>query len=1185
MRFLSITYRKFGPFDHVTLDVSQGSHGLHLIYGRNEAGKTTALRGLGYFLFGFPHHRCDDYRYNAGDQRIGAKLRDHQGGELEWLRRRGKSNTLRGADDRSAVADDRLRELLAGMSAEQFDMLFGLNHQQLIDGGQEIVAGKGGLGEALFAAGAGLAGLRRIDQQLQGRREDLYKPRGQNQPIAISLRSWHAARDQVRAQTLQIERWTAEEETLRQALARQDELEAERNCNREELRRLEAFRSALPAVGVLAELLTQVANLHESRRLDDKFADEHRRTLTDLHAARTKHDAARKEVARFVEEVTTKTPRAAIVAEEQAIEKMQKALGSCAGAERDRLGLHARMREHQGSARQILQKYFSRNELAEAESLRLNQAAQDRIRALSREHLALKQAVADSGARIEDLLMQIAVTQQALAGAGEAPDVSRLDVLVRSIMQEGPLELNLRAAEIQLTTDRAKAQAVLKRLETCWRGTMDQATELIVPTPELVQLFQAKFEQLAIKTRELEKQRDQNATALRERNRHIERLTLAGQVPTEQDLQNQRRQRDTGLDLVRDEWLGQGAPRKAVAEFIERYAPNKQLLDALQGGIHTCDEMADHMRHEAKRASELSLCQMELRGAEQEQAALWGMIQAVGQERLELEERWQAEWKGSAVEPKSSVEMAGWLQHLAQLREQSSVVRQTQERVSQLKEHIERCRAELRQALAGALHDGDYTLVQLLEMARQRIELAGAHKQTRAQRDDQLRALTSSHQRELVKAEQAEQRLEEWKQQWGAAVQMIGLTSADDPATAQRYLDQLTEMFRELREAGTLELRLKGIDRDREQFFASLNALRTRLDGANQPSVSVESMSADVDALVRQLNDARQLQTQRELLEAELERAQRNFDAAEQTVIDLDARLQTLVETAGVDRVDEIPLAIERSAERRRLEQRIAEEKSRLHQQARGLPLDRFMADAVAARDTLEARLAALLNRVEPLDEEIKQQAVIAAAARKQLEDWRRAGAAAADAQQEMASLAARLGDQLREYAALHLAQQVLKQAIERFRQRRQNSMLSRAEHFFRLLTDGAFGGLEVDEDEDGQTVLLAMRAQPAERVLVAGLSDGTRDQLFLALRLAGIEQHLTNRAPMPLVVDDILVNFDEQRVRATLACLTELSRQTQVLLFTHHAYLMELARRSVPNDVLFCHGLGDGDGAGQLPR
>src|SRR5258708_39459752 len=99
MRFQSLFYRHFGPSADITLDVSQGTQGLHVIYGPNEAGKTTALRGLGYLLFGFPHGKCDDFRYNSSEQRIGATLRDSKGTTFDCIRRRGKIGALRAADD------------------------------------------------------------------------------------------------------------------------------------------------------------------------------------------------------------------------------------------------------------------------------------------------------------------------------------------------------------------------------------------------------------------------------------------------------------------------------------------------------------------------------------------------------------------------------------------------------------------------------------------------------------------------------------------------------------------------------------------------------------------------------------------------------------------------------------------------------------------------------------------------------------------------------------------------------------------------------------------------------------------------------------------------------------------------------------------------------------------------------
>jgi uncharacterized protein YhaN len=76
-------------------------------------------------------------------------------------------------------------------------------------------------------------------------------------------------------------------------------------------------------------------------------------------------------------------------------------------------------------------------------------------------------------------------------------------------------------------------------------------------------------------------------------------------------------------------------------------------------------------------------------------------------------------------------------------------------------------------------------------------------------------------------------------------------------------------------------------------------------------------------------------------------------------------------------------------------------------------------------------------------------------------------------------------------------------------------------------------------------------------------MSQGTRDQLFLSLRLAAIEQHIEARGPFPVIADDLLVQFDDDRAVATLEVLSELSARTQVLFFTHHKHLVDLAEAS----------------------
>jgi uncharacterized protein YhaN len=97
-------------------------------------------------------------------------------------------------------------------------------------------------------------------------------------------------------------------------------------------------------------------------------------------------------------------------------------------------------------------------------------------------------------------------------------------------------------------------------------------------------------------------------------------------------------------------------------------------------------------------------------------------------------------------------------------------------------------------------------------------------------------------------------------------------------------------------------------------------------------------------------------------------------------------------------------------------------------------------------------------------------------------------------------------------------------------------------------------------------------------------MSEGTADQLYLSVRLAAVEAYVANHEPIPFLVDDILINFDDQRSAATLSVLGELSQQTQVIFLTHHAHLLDIAREVLPADVLFTHELRPTMGSADAP-
>jgi uncharacterized protein YhaN len=141
------------------------------------------------------------------------------------------------------------------------------------------------------------------------------------------------------------------------------------------------------------------------------------------------------------------------------------------------------------------------------------------------------------------------------------------------------------------------------------------------------------------------------------------------------------------------------------------------------------------------------------------------------------------------------------------------------------------------------------------------------------------------------------------------------------------------------------------------------------------------------------------------------------------------------------------------------------------------------------------------------------------------------------------------------------LASKILQQEIERYREEHQDPVLKLASKYFVDLTLGSFVGLRTDVDDSGDPILIGIRPD-GSWVTVEGMSGGSRDQLYLALRLATLEWRLETSEPMPFIVDDILVNFDDARSSATLQVLADLSERNQVILFTHHGQIVEEAKK-----------------------
>lgn len=173
----------------------------------------------------------------------------------------------------------------------------------------------------------------------------------------------------------------------------------------------------------------------------------------------------------------------------------------------------------------------------------------------------------------------------------------------------------------------------------------------------------------------------------------------------------------------------------------------------------------------------------------------------------------------------------------------------------------------------------------------------------------------------------------------------------------------------------------------------------------------------------------------------------------------------------------------------------------------------------------------------------------------------------------EEAALEGRIAEQAEEYVKVTLARQMLLDRMEEYRKRNQDPVLRRAEELFAFLTLGEFPRLLPDLDEKGGNVLRVERRN-GDTVDIGDLSEGTADQLYLALRLASLDHYAEAGQTMPFIVDDVFMTFDDERSEAALHVLDGISDRFQVVVFTHHSHLADLAERALPPGRAHVHTL-----------
>ena len=321
-----------------------------------------------------------------------------------------------------------------------------------------------------------------------------------------------------------------------------------------------------------------------------------------------------------------------------------------------------------------------------------------------------------------------------------------------------------------------------------------------------------------------------------------------------------------------------------------------------------------------------------------------------------------------------------------------------------------------------------------------------------------------------------------------------------------------------------------------------------------------EQAAADLQARLTDSVQARERKTSLERNRAESQRLEREHDAKRAASID---DRTALLAAVGVETADAFRAIADRVARIVELDKEIAGKQREIDVLREQEPLDVFLARLEGADGDL---FSADLDKAEALRDEVQKRKSTAdqnvGSRRQALSEFQKGSSDAAELQESASAKRAELAAAVDRYVPLVFARHLLNQAVQRYEQDSQPEVVRETSRIFQTMTAGRFTRVERTSDDDAP--LLVHRVDD-EILEPHQLSTGTREQLYLAVRLAYVLHYCGRTEALPIVMDDVLANFDDDRARHTLRALGDVSKRVQVILFTCHPHLTALGREVFP--------------------
>ncbi|MGY4288763.1 uncharacterized protein YhaN [Bradyrhizobium sp. LM2.7] len=1155
MRIRTLGLRRYGKFTDAVIDFGERSAGapdLHIVYGPNEAGKSTAMSACMDLFYGIHHQSRFNFLHPYPTMRIEAEL-EIVGTVRSFSRIKLPHNSL--LDDAgNPVADAMLLGELGGLDRNAYQTMFCLDDETLEAGGESILASKGDLGHLLFSATAGLADL--SDRLSSARAEaESFLRSGKRSGALADLKKELAAlkeqRDRTDTLASEYSRLVIERD---QATSAYTEALVQRGRTQARIDEVQRFINALPRLQTFRSLKAELLPLVTLPDAPSSWAEDLPALMTRQTKLATLAQTGAETIADLHDELERLVVNSSACGLEDRIELLTDLRARHVTAEKDLPDRRLRL----GLAEQTVARVLTRiDHASEQDPARfiLPAAVTGPLLDLMERRSGVEAALAAAEAEVDKAVEALSLAEAKIEERERGYDEAAIGALTAALATARQIDdaARSRAAD---RISRERADELDDRLTELrpWTGDRNTLSAAPVPTQDQLQRWASIEANLALEITSRQGEQDRLVTEAGRLDARIEALGGVVGVVSDKDAGEARTAREAA-------WAVHKAELDAKSAVVFETAMRKLDLITEQRFSHTARvaELNGALLEQAEVRSALKQAGRQLQDSMRNRAAM----------AEEIEKAIRAIGHGLEI----NIGVSGlnlWIRKRDRAIEAHGKLlaaeRECREAQIETNGSRERVAKALRSAGVDVSQNDD--LAAMLATGQAALDRAFDAKNLRAAIEDRRRDLRF-REKKLGDTRSAE---EAWSKAWQEACAACWLGQREiKPATAvvREMLEAIAELDSALQKRAELNDRIGKMERDQIQFRDEVEAVAASIGLSPSAANTLghcqavfEFIAVTAKTLDRRLEVEARLAVERDKARA----------LADETA-EVQAQASLMMSLFGVGSLTEVDNRLRALARRSDLEARSFQARDELLEGIRAETIEQAecILDAID-RGALEAELIALKRRFD--DEDSRSRELFSA--RNRAEDRIASvggDAAVAILDAKRRTILLNIEDRALAYLRLKLGTAAADRALRAYRDRHRSSMMKRASDAFALISRAAYSELAT-QGSTGNELLIA-KASDGSSKIASELSKGTRFQLYLALRVAGYHEFAKAHAPAPFLADDIMETFDDFRAEEAFRLLAGMAATGQVVYFTHHRHLCEIAKMVEPTAIV--HDLQSG--------